>query len=123
MANSPEYKKFKSLYAYLKDTLEPDTLAPLAFSCNLLTRNERDAATNKTHPEGDRMEELLKAVERRILADPKQYQTLVEAVEEEPTFNDVALKLRSEFLPPVCTPCLSICRHQVYGAPSGKKTR
>lgn len=95
MATSAEYKAFKSLYAYLRDGLEPGTLAALAFSRDLLTRSERDAATNQMHTDVDRMEKLLNAVEKRILAEPRQFYAFVETVEEESTFDEVATKLRA----------------------------
>lgn len=94
MADSPEFKAFQEVYVTMKNALDPASVAPSAFSRDLLTSNEKAAATNKMHTEGERMEELLKAIERRIIADPQTFQTFVDVLRDEPAFANVLEKLQ-----------------------------
>ncbi len=93
MDSSPEYKAFSKLFADLADSVDASTVAPLAFSRDLLSRNERDAATNRMHTERDRMEVILKAVEKRILSNPQAFYTFVDLLEQELAFKSVVKKL------------------------------
>ncbi len=99
MANSdsPEYKAFQAMYATLHCALDPSAVAPPAFSRDLLTTNEKAAATNRLHTDADRMEGLLNAVEKRILADPRAFHTFVDVLKDEGAFSALVDKLNGKF--------------------------
>ncbi len=94
--DSPEYKTFRAMYAALRSGLDPSTVAPMMFSCELLTPNERDFAMNRMLIDGDRMEEILKAVERRLRADPQNFHTFVEVLGHTKAFSALVEGLRGK---------------------------
>ncbi len=96
--DSPEYKAFQAMYATLRSGLDPSTLAPMMFSCDLLTPNERDSAMNRMLIDGDRTEEILKAVERRIRADPQAFHSFVEVLGHTEAFSALVEGLRGKCL-------------------------
>ncbi len=96
--DSPEYKAFQAMYATLRSGLDPSTVAPMMFSCDLLTPNERDSAMNRMLIDGDRTEEILKAVERRLLADPQTFHSFVEVLGQTEAFSALVEGLRGKCL-------------------------
>ncbi len=70
----------------------------MMFSSDLLTHNEKDSAMNRMLIDSDRMEEILKAVEKRIRADPQTFHTFVEVLGHTEAFSALVEGLRGKCL-------------------------
>lgn len=82
MARSLEYKAFRRRYSYLRNTLSPSSIAPVAFDHGLLTRAEKKAALHPHYTDEERMDKLLEAIEKRILASPDAFRKFLDLLHE-----------------------------------------
>ena len=78
--------------------LDPENLVRVLYSQGLLTPEERDNATKQTSTTCQRLDEIFKAVERRVRVNPQCFKTLLLALSEEPAAEDVAKKMKGKYL-------------------------
>ena len=96
-ATSVESKAFTRSYKIFKDGVDPDYLVKVLTSNLLLTREEREKAVQKTETDSQKLEEVVKALERRISADPTVFHTVVQAITAEPALEAVGCNMISKF--------------------------
>ena len=99
MDTSPEYQTFRQHYDELKTGLDPSSVVGTAFARDLLSREERNAASHTQYTDDEKLDKLLGAVERRIAVDKRAFHTFMEVLEEEPAFQHLVEKLKGVFIP------------------------
>ena len=77
--------------------MDPDNLVKVLYSNMLLTREEREKAVQMTETDSQKLEEVVKALERRISADPAVFHTVVQAIMAEPALEAVGHQMKGEF--------------------------
>ena len=77
--------------------MDPDNLVKVLYSNMLLTREEREKAVQITETDSQKLEEVIKALERRISADPAVFHTVVQAIMVEPALEAVGCKMIGKF--------------------------
>ena len=99
MATSPEYQTFKHHYDELKTGLDPSSVVDKAFARDLLSREERNAASHTHYTDDEKLDKFLGALDRRIAVDKAAFHTFMEVLDEEPAFQHLVDKLKGEFIP------------------------
>ena len=84
-------------YERFIDSVDPDSLVPVLYSNMLLTREERERATQTTETANQRLQVILMALERRISADPNVFHTLLTALMTKPALEAVGREMKGEF--------------------------
>ncbi|CAI8008535.1 hypothetical protein GBAR_LOCUS5841 [Geodia barretti] len=64
--------------------VDPENIVPVLYSKRLLTKEEKQKATQQSSTACQRLEEIFKAMERRVHVDPQNFNTLLQALSEEP---------------------------------------
>ena len=116
---------FRDNYAHLRDTIQaPEDVANRLFSSGTIDSHTRDKVQLNTLTVSKKCEELLKAIEHGISADPRVFYRFIEILCEEPTTEklgnrllyDVRSKLASypyciaRVLHQMCCVCNLLCR-------------
>lgn len=99
MATSPEYQTFKQHYDELKIGLDPSSVVDKAFARDLLSREERNAASHTHYTDDEKLDKFLGALDRRIAVDKAAFHTFMEVLEAESAFQHLTDKLKGEFIP------------------------
>ena len=96
--NSPfvALKALRRSYKLFKDSVDPDYFATVLYSNLLLTREEHEKAIHRTATDSEKLKELLKALERRISADPNVFDTVLQALKTEPALEAVVQEIKGE---------------------------
>ena len=97
VSTSVESRAIRRSYKIFKDSVDPDNLVKVLYSKMLLTREERQKAMQRTETDSQKLEEVVKALERRISADPTVFHTVVQAVMVEPALEAVERKMIGKF--------------------------
>jgi len=85
---------FQHNYAHLRDTIQaPEDVANHLFTRKKIDSHARDKVQLHTLTTSEKCEELLKAIELRISADPKVFYEFTDVLSEEPTTEKLAYKL------------------------------
>ena len=74
--------------------MDPDYFATVLYSKLLLTREEHEKATQTTATDSQKLQEILKALERRISADPSVFDTVLHTLNKEPALETVARQVK-----------------------------
>jgi len=82
MATTPEYQTFKRHYEDLRVGLVPSSVVTRAYSKDLLTREERNAATYTHFTDDEKLDKFLAAVDKRITLGPDAFHAFMEVLEE-----------------------------------------
>lgn len=77
-----------------KKGVDPATLVTTLYSYELLTPDEKSKATQKTLTDEEKLEEIFKAVERRVNINPNDFHELLKALRTEPAMEIVADKIQ-----------------------------
>lgn len=77
-----------------KKGVDPATLVTTLYSNELLTPDEKSKATLKTLTDEQQLEEMFKAIERRVNSNPGDFHELVKALRTEPAMETVADKIQ-----------------------------
>lgn len=70
-------------------TLNPGDLIPGLYSNSLLTRNENERAIQLTATPTQRLHEILRVLEQRILADSDDFHKILQIIKAEPVLDEV----------------------------------
>lgn len=95
MALSEESKALRQSCAVFKKCIDPANIVNVLYSSLLLTPEERSKAIQKTLNDGEKLDEIFSAMERRVSADPKKFHDLVRVLEVEPAMASVAKEMQS----------------------------
>ena len=74
--------------------VDPDSLIIVLYSHFLLTPDEKSAATQKTLTGHEKLEQVFTYLERRVSTEPKSFQELLQALNDEPAMRDVSDKIK-----------------------------
>ena len=94
--SSVSLRAFRRGYKIFKDGVDPDTLENVLYSSLLLTSAEHEKAIQPTATDTQKLQDILKALERRIRTDPNNFNILLKCLMEEPALEGVAKKLQGE---------------------------
>ena len=96
MAMSAEARTLRRSNAIIKSGVDPENLVTVLYSNFLLTPDENEKATHKPLTAGQQLEEIFKALERRVAVDPQVLQKLLDALNSEPALEPVAKKIQGK---------------------------
>ena len=91
-------RAFRRSYKLFKESVDPDNLVKVLYSNMLLTRDEREKAVQMTETDSQKLEEVVKALERRISADPTVFNTVVQALVAEPALEAVGHQMKGKLV-------------------------
>ena len=80
------------------DGVDPENLVKVLYSNFLLTPEERDKALKESLTDGQKLQEIFKAMERRVSVKPIYFNTLLQALGEEPATKGVAERMKGKIL-------------------------
>ena len=99
---SPERKALRRNHKIFKDSVDPDYLVTVLNSHLLLTYDEHEKATHRSLTDTEKLLEILRALERRISADPKVFHTMLQILMTEPALKAVGHIMKGIFIPSKC---------------------
>ena len=99
ISSSVESKTLRRSYKLFKDSVDPDHLVTVLYSNLLLTPEEHEKAVHAVATDTQKLQEILKALERRISADSNVFNTLLQALMAEPALEAVGRQITGYFLP------------------------
>ena len=76
--------------------VDPENIVPVLYSNGLLTKEEKQKATQQSSTACQRLEEIFKAMERRVHVDPQCFHTLLQALSKESATKGVAKKMKGK---------------------------
>ena len=76
--------------------VDPENLVKVLYGNFLLTPEERDKALKESLTDGQKLQEIFKAMERRVSVKPIYFNTLLQALEEEPATEEVAKRMKGK---------------------------
>ena len=79
-----------------KKGVDPDSLVTILYSNERLTPDEKSKATQRMLTDEQKLEELFKALEKRINTNPYDFHELVKALRSEPAMKTVGDKLQGQ---------------------------
>ena len=94
MSLSRESRALRKSYEVFTSEVDPDTVIKKLYSRLLLTRNERERATQKMLTKSQQLEEVFECLERRVSTDPSAFNTLVQVLLEESVLEGVGKKMQ-----------------------------
>ena len=68
----------------------PDSLLAALYSRGLLTSNEKEKAMKQSLTDGEKLQEIFKALERRVFINPEHFKTLLQVLRDESATKEVA---------------------------------
>ena len=68
----------------------PDSLLAALYSRGLLTFNEKEKAMKQSLTDGEKLQEIFKALKRRVSIKPEHFKTLLQILQDEPATEEVA---------------------------------
>ena len=89
-------RAFRRSHKLFKDGVDPDNLVEVLYSKMLLTREEKAKAVKMTETDSQKLDEIVKALERRISANPTVFHTVVQAIMAEPALEAVGHQMKGE---------------------------
>jgi len=96
MAHSPESAAIKKNYHHLSNRLyEPSELVNKLYSSNVITRSAREEITANKSPI-EKKNSLLGELERSIELQPKNFDKLLEALQDDPALTELAQHLEED---------------------------
>ena len=93
-AVSVELIALRKSYATFISGADPDYLVKALYSKKLLTGNEKEKATQRMLTDGEKLEILFKALERRVSTTPDSFHTMMQVLKEEPAMRGVFDKIK-----------------------------
>ena len=96
VSTSVASRALRRSYKLIKDGVDPDNLVKVLYSNMLLTREEREKAVQMTETDSQKLEEVVKALERRISANPTVFHTVVQAIMAEPALEAVGHQMKGK---------------------------
>ena len=78
--------------------IDPANIIVPLFTNGLMNRDERDRATQSMRTEGEKLEEIYKALERRVATNPEHFHTLLEVLKHEEALKDVGEQMEGNIL-------------------------
>lgn len=107
-----ELKVFQNNYAHLRDTIQvPEDVANRLYTREKIDSHLRDKVQLQTLTTSEKCEQLLKAVEHEISADPTVFYEFTEVLSEEPTTEKMAYQLVCEARSWVASYCIVCVLH------------
>ena len=95
---SAESTALRKSYGIFKRGIDPANIIVPLFTGGLLTQEERDNATQRMRTEGEKLEEIYKALERRVAVNPGHFHTLLEVLKNEPALKDVGNQMEGNII-------------------------
>ena len=68
----------------------PDSLLAALYGRELLTSNEKEKAMKQSLTDGEKLQEIFKALERRVFINPEHFKTLLQVLRDESATKEVA---------------------------------
>ena len=93
---SVESRSLRRSYAVFTSGVDPENLVKVLYSNFLLTREEKDKAMKESLTDGQKLQEIFKAMERRVSVQPSAFHTLLKALAEEPATEEVAIRMKGK---------------------------
>lgn len=93
---SAECITFRKCHKIFQDGVDPDNLVTVLYSKLLLTREERQRATQRTATDSQKLQEILTALERRISTDPNNFHVILQALTAEPALKAVGDQIKGK---------------------------
>lgn len=90
---TPESRALRRSYEVFTSEVDPSTIIKKLYSKFLLTRSERERATQRTLTKHQQLEEVFDCLERRVSTDPSVFNTLVNMLLEESALEGVGNKM------------------------------
>ena len=98
ISKSVALRALRKSYQIFSDGVDPDHFATVLNSKLLLTREEFQRTTQRTETDHQKLQEILKALERRISVNPNVFRTMLEVLLAEPALEEVGHRIEGVFL-------------------------